>query len=191
MPKFGETAPEKPFSRVLTEFMWQQRPPWTTGKLARRLGLSRQTVANWLYHNVTPSVEVMFSIMKDLNIPLERLIEAYEQAGVPIPPRETPPAPESKPYTPPEPPEPTPDEWQVMTDHTRAVLASIGMDPEAIDTIIRHVQQTRSATSQMERHIIAEHLGSYAEDNKQAQPYSSDHHGRSGRTQEERRQSRT
>ena len=162
MPRYASTQPSKPFARVLSEFMWKQRPPWSSGMLARQLKVSRQTTANWLYHGVTPNLETMFEVMKLLGIPLETLLQAYAEDGVSIP-EFTPPEP--KPYE--EDRQPTANEWETMLEHTRKVLTSIMMDEDAIEMIIRHVRQTREQTAMIQRQLFAEHVRESADDSQQ------------------------
>jgi hypothetical protein len=74
-----------PFGEVITNFMARQRPIWTTGRVARELHTRRQTVANWVYHDITPPVGSMLEIMAKLGIPMSELIEAYQRRGVSVP----------------------------------------------------------------------------------------------------------
>lgn len=90
-----EEGPEKPqrgvprntpFARVLSAYLWSKTPPWSAGKLAAVLGLHRVRVAKWVYGDTIPELDTMLAVMARLNIPVRALVDAYAEAGVPVPP---------------------------------------------------------------------------------------------------------
>ena len=90
MPRYAE-LPEAmtPFGQVLTDYMWNRRPPnrppLTTSQLAVRLGIPRQSVNNWIYKGNVPTIEAVLAILAQLDIPLRELYDAYHNAGITVP----------------------------------------------------------------------------------------------------------
>lgn len=86
MTRTAETYSTTPFARMLTAYMWSQTPPWTTTQLGNVLGVTRVRIGRWIYHDIVPELDTMLAIMARLGIPLSRLIDAYVEAGLPVPP---------------------------------------------------------------------------------------------------------
>jgi hypothetical protein len=85
-----ELGQESPFAKLLIAYMWQHRlpnrPPMTVAALAIKLGISKQTLSHWVYHNGVPLFPTALDVLAKLNIPVSRLINAYRDAGMQIPP---------------------------------------------------------------------------------------------------------
>lgn len=168
-----------PFGEVLTDFMGSQRPLWTTGKVGQKLGIRRQTVANWIYHDITPPIEVMLEVLAKLNIPISRLIEAYARRGIPVPilapPEEleelaalsakgrtgSPQAQAQQAASQePAPRPPSPEEvakaWDDMVAQTRAVMLATGFPEQALDALLASLSR-RESPADFSRHISSEH----------------------------------
>lgn len=86
MARTTEEYSSTPFARMLTAYMWSQTPPWSTTKLATVLGISRIRVGRWIYHDIVPELNTLLAIMARLGIPLSRLMDAYVEIGLPVPP---------------------------------------------------------------------------------------------------------
>lgn len=82
----GENFSTTPFGRVLLTYMWSKTPPWNAPKVAAVLGVQRNRVNNWIHNNIVPELDTLFAVMARLDIPLSRLVTAYEEAGLPAPP---------------------------------------------------------------------------------------------------------
>jgi hypothetical protein len=77
---------QTPFGEFLVDYMSKQRPRvWTTGRLARALGLQRFTINNWVYRGKNPPIETILTIMAQLNAPLTDLLAIYRKRGVAVP----------------------------------------------------------------------------------------------------------
>lgn len=90
MPRNAAPENPTPFGQLLLEYMDRNRaskwgPPMTTGQLAVKLKTSRQTIHNWTYKAQTPILETILSVLLELNIPLNDLLERYQAAGTPLP----------------------------------------------------------------------------------------------------------
>ena len=161
MPKYM-IKPENPtpWARVLLDFMWNQRPPdeppLTNAQLAVRLHLSRVTVNHWIYNRVIPNLETAIDVLHTLNIPVERLIRAYDQEGIPAPPlaehqADGHPADEQRRST---------DQWDAMIQQTTSTLQDAGMDEHTIGAVIDRIRATQIGSrppQPLAAHIAAEH----------------------------------
>lgn len=89
MPRIAEPTALTPFAMVLTNYMWNKRPPnrqpLTTPQLAVRLGVPRQSVNNWIYKGNVPPIEAILAVLAQLDIPLRELYDAYKHAGLTVP----------------------------------------------------------------------------------------------------------
>ena len=89
MPRIAEPTELTPFAIVITNYMWNRRPPnrrpLTTSQLAARLGVPRQSVNNWVYKGNVPTIEAVLAILAQLDIPLRELYDAYRNAGIAVP----------------------------------------------------------------------------------------------------------
>lgn len=167
-----------PFGELLTAYMAKQRPIWSTGRLGRKLGIRRQTVANWVYHDITPPIEVMLTVLAKLDIPISELVKAYQSRGVAVPTLAPPEElerlnaaqsttqPTTQPATQPATPQqraPTPEEaaqaWAQMVEQTRAVMLATGFPEQALDALLASLQQRESPTSlaTLGRYLAGEH----------------------------------
>ncbi len=152
-----------PFGEVLTDYMSRQRPIWTTGKLGAKLGIRRQTVANWIYHDITPPIEVMLEVLAKLNIPISVMVEAYQRRGVPTPvlaPPET--MRELAGEAGPRSRQPSEEEirrdWHDMLEQTRAVMLATGFPRQALDTLLATIEERRDIAQTFSAHIAREHM---------------------------------
>lgn len=176
-PPVAPKEPSSPFGRVLIDFMWQQRPPWSTGRMAYELssqwpGQQRQVprinVQNWIYRGRLPNIDDVLTVLAILQIPLSRLVAAYREAGQAMPPllerqeeqRElvagsaagSSPAPRIY-----EAPKPAQDDWEYMVAQTIASMREAGISEEGIQTTVDHLRQKQSGERYMQRQVIAEH----------------------------------
>lgn len=72
-----------PFARLLVSWGWKQEPPLRTpSEFARRLGIHRQTMWQWLARGVRPQAEMLPQVASKTGIPLADL---YAAAGYPVP----------------------------------------------------------------------------------------------------------
>ncbi len=152
MPRYGTQRESTPFGNLLIEFMWKQRPPWTTGEMSRTLKVPRQTIANWVYRGLTPSIETIFYVLNTLDIPLAALTRAYQDAGVPMPAGAVPAADEQ-----PQPAAPSGEEWDQLIAQTRATLQANGVSEQTIAAVVKRIEETRAGYSPIQRNIAAEH----------------------------------
>jgi DNA-binding XRE family transcriptional regulator len=140
-----------PFGELLTQYIARKRPIWSTGRLGRKLGIRRQTVANWVYHDITPPIEVMLTVLAKLDIPISELVKAYQSRGVAVPILAPPEELEelaalsskgkgqqTQPTT--QPRVPSPEEaakaWDDMIAQTRAVMLATGFPEQALDALL-------------------------------------------------------
>lgn len=71
------------FAEVLQDYMWSQRPPITAAQLARQIGISKQTVGNWLNGRTVPQVGTLALVSQRTGIALETLARALGQTPPP------------------------------------------------------------------------------------------------------------
>lgn len=155
-----ERDTETPFAYVIREWMWTQRPPVTTGTLAHKLTIagkpvSRQTIQNWIYRGIVPTMPDTLEVLAILNIPLETLLAEYQRAGMPVPPLAahtqtqaslTLGTPEPRPYQQPQQQSPharPADPWDEMIAATVTSMQRAGISPEAIAEVVAHIDAKR------------------------------------------------
>jgi transcriptional regulator with XRE-family HTH domain len=78
----GDWKPATPLAELLYEYMWGQRPPLSAADLARKVGVSKQTIGNWLEGRTKPQPAALALVAQRTGIPLEDL---YRAAGT-LPP---------------------------------------------------------------------------------------------------------
>lgn len=188
-PQSSEELPEKqphgrrktrqegrisPFGEVLVDFMSRQRPIWTTGKMAHALRTRRQTVGNWVYHDITPPVETMLEILAKLGIPLSEVLAAYQRRGVAIPMLTAPGAASETPVvastpgvtgqTEREHQQATQErerqrqrEWDEMIAQTKKVMLATGFPEQALDALLAGIEAKRDGGSAIAPFITSEH----------------------------------
>jgi transcriptional regulator with XRE-family HTH domain len=70
------------FAAMIQRYMWKDRePPINPNRLAVEMGVSRQTVANWL-NGSKPAVDLLPLVAEKLAMPLA---DVYRAAGYPVP----------------------------------------------------------------------------------------------------------
>lgn len=170
MPRYRAPENPTPFARVLLDYMWSQRPPLSAGQLAVKLGnISRQTVHNWLYLNNVPSIGNALDALDRLGIPLERLLQAYEeeaaaavapdQTGTQTTTTTTVPATATATTTSTrrEHQQPPLDVWVATIERTERAMRELGMDEQTIAAVITRIQEQQRGVRPYQRHIEAEH----------------------------------
>ena len=202
-PKTPTYTGPSPFSSVLAEYMWQSRDARNrqlgVGQLAIRLGVPRPTLNTWIHRNVVPDLDVVLAVLRTLNIPVDRLLAYYRDAGVPVPPltqaeatamaaaaeshdeRPTAPMPtltHPAPSAPAAPAAPaaaattSPDPWDATIVSTVAALHELGLDETAIAATVERIRATQAGHSQhpqIARHVAAEHAPQSPHDLQQQQ----------------------
>jgi transcriptional regulator with XRE-family HTH domain len=71
-----------PFARLLWDYMWAQGPAFTMAILARKIGVSQQSVADWFYKDSIPKPKTLEAVAEATHIPLDEL---YRAAGISLP----------------------------------------------------------------------------------------------------------
>lgn len=150
-----------PFARVLLGFMWKQQPPWTSATLAHILGIHRNRPGNWIYHDRTPELNDAIAVMAQLGIPVQALLDAYAEDGLPIPPLTY-----DDPHSTMQAPanradiakishdlfterdaqrraEQSKREWELMFLHTRRVMSELGMPAATVKAMLAEIQERR------------------------------------------------
>ena len=133
MPRPRTTPPrdQTPFARRLQDWMWSQRPPYTNGQLAYRIGTTGAVVWDWLNRGSIPPPARLVHLAELTGIPLS---EWYELTGVPVPSSER----RSEPL-------PVPlanDEfwdWYIngQVDTLRASMRAEGVDERIIEKVVQ------------------------------------------------------
>jgi hypothetical protein len=162
-----------PFGDLIQDYMARWRPIWTTGRMARALGVQGQSVRNWINHGMTPPIETILTVLAKLNIPISTLTEYYQRYGVEVPTLMSPElsgsgrgVDASKPdsalsqaelaarneqrYQ---------HEWDDMIAHTRTAMAAAGFPEPLIATTLAAIAAKRDDVNPFQRYIDAEHRG--------------------------------
>jgi hypothetical protein len=158
-----------PFGELIQDYMAQQRPIWTTGRMARALDVKTQSVRNWIYNGMTPPIEAILTILAKLNIPLSTLNAYYQRYGVVVPalmsPDEfsrtvnanQPGAILSQAETAARAEQRYQEEWDEMIAHTRTAMAAAGFPESLIAATITNIEAKRFEVNPFQRYIDAEH----------------------------------
>jgi len=75
-----------PFSRLLVEYMWEQRPPLLPNQFAQQMGVRKQQVSTWLNSDATPAPEVLVRLARGMGRPVSEMFIAagYATADDPL-----------------------------------------------------------------------------------------------------------
>lgn len=149
MPAPHRDVEPTPLAKLLLEYMWAQRPwPLQSGQLAYKIGVSKQSVSNWLHNRGMPSPPILGRISDVTGIPLTDL---YAAAGYPVP---APPPPPQQ-YLPER--QYTDDElFDRMIERTVATLRANGVTDEALlQAVVAQIRDVQHGTDR-NRHVAAE-----------------------------------
>jgi hypothetical protein len=157
-----------PFGALIQDYMARKRPIWTTGRMARELGVQSQSVRNWISKGMTPPIEAILTILAKLNIPLSALNEYYQRYGVDVPalmpPELSRTVDASKPASALSQAELAAraeqlrqQEWDEMIAHTRTAMAGAGFPESLIATTIASIEARRDEINPFQRYFNAEH----------------------------------
>jgi hypothetical protein len=164
----------------MQDYMASKRPVWTTGRMARELGVQAQSVRNWISKGMTPPIETVFTVLAKLNIPLATLSAYYQQYGVAMPTLMNPdqlsrtvdaggPGGAGAMGRPPISPALSQAElairaevarqreWDEMLAHTRTAMTAAGFPESIIALTLKQIEDKRNEVNPFQRYIEAEH----------------------------------
>lgn len=81
MAKWRNLADYSPFSRLLVEYMWEQRPPLLPNQFAQRMGVRKQQVSIWLNTNAAPAPGIIVRLARGMGLPVSELFIAAGYAS--------------------------------------------------------------------------------------------------------------
>ncbi len=81
MAKWRSLEDYSPLSRLLVEYMWEQRPPLLPNQFAQRMGVRKQQVSTWLNSDATPSPSVLVRLARGMRRPVSELFIAAGYAS--------------------------------------------------------------------------------------------------------------
>lgn len=119
-----------PFARLLWDYIWSQGPGMNMARLARKIGVTQQSLSDWFSKDAIPRPKTLGAIADATGIPLSDL---YAAADYPWPATGGGPIPES------------------LDEIASAVERSDELPPDARNEIIRIIRERRqpySASSQ-------------------------------------------